>query len=86
MVAQNYETKIFETNKKDIENSKDRRTRTRRGCAGTTNPVVTRKPDNIIQGIWNPVPRKSDNALKGVQNLVRDRTWNQWPRGLTIQT
>ena len=57
--------------KKDIEKSKYRRTGTGRGCAGTSNPGVTRKPDNPIKGIWN---------------LVRNGTWNRWMRGLTVQT
>ena len=50
--------------KKDIENPKDRKTGTVRGCAGTINPGVTQKPDNHLKGIRNLVPRKSGNLLK----------------------
>ena len=32
--------------------------------AETSNPGVTQKPDNPLNGIWNPVPRKRDNPLK----------------------
>ena len=70
MAPHNYETKILKTNKKDIRNSKDRQTETGRGCAGTTNPGVTQKPDNPLKGIWNLIPRKPDNPLKGIRNLV----------------
>ena len=48
---------------KYIENSKDRQTGTRRGCAGTINPKGTRKPDNPLKGIRNPIPWNRDNAL-----------------------
>ena len=71
MALHNYATKIFETPKKDIENSKERGTETGIQCAGTTNPRVTRKPDN---------------PHKGIHNLVLNGTRNQWLRGLTIQT
>ena len=37
--------------------------------AGTTNTGVTRKLDNPLKGMWNPIPRKLDNPLKGIQNL-----------------
>ena len=57
--------------KKDIENSKDRQTGTRRGCAGIINPGGTRKPDNPLKGIWNPIPQDPDNALKGIGDLVQ---------------
>ena len=57
--------------KKDIENSKYRRIGTRRGCAGTTNPSITRKPDN---------------NLKGIRDLVQKGTQIQWPRRLIFQT
>ena len=50
--------------KKDIEKSKYRRTGTRRGCAGTTNPKGNRKPDNPFKGIRNPIPLNPDNPLK----------------------
>ena len=42
--------------KKDIKKSKDRRTRTRQGSAGTSNPGVTWKPDNTLGGIRNIFP------------------------------
>ena len=34
--------------KKDIENAKDQKTGTVQECAGTSNPEVTRKPDNPL--------------------------------------
>ena len=42
--------------KRDIENSEDRQTGTGRGCDVTTNPGGTRKTDNLIKGIRNPIP------------------------------
>ena len=80
------EPRYFKPTKKDIENPKDRKTGTVRGCAGTRNPGVTQKPDNPLKGIQNPVPRKIDNPLKGIRNLVPNGTHNQWLRGLTTQT
>ena len=64
-------TRYVKETEKDIENSKDRRTGTRRGCDGTTNPRGTRKPDNL---------------LKGIRDLVQNGTQSQWSRGLTIPT
>ena len=52
--------------KKYIENSKDQRTGTGRGCAGTTNPWGTRKPDNPLEGIRNPIIWNLDNSLNGI--------------------
>ena len=72
--------------KKDIENSKYRRTGTGRGCAGTTNTGRTRKLDNPLKGIRNPIPKDQDNPLKGIRDLVQNGTQSQWPRGLTIPT
>ena len=69
-----------------MENSKDQQTGTGRGYAGTTNPGGTWEPDNILKGIWNPIPQDLDNPLKGIQDLVQNGTCNQWPRGLTILT
>ena len=69
MAPQSYETKVFKTNKNDMENSKDRITVTGRGCAGTTNLSVT---------------RKLDNPLKEIRNVVRNKIRRQWPRGLTV--
>ena len=60
--------------KKYIEISKDRRTGTGRGCAGNNNPGVTRKPDNPLKGIRDPIPRNPDNPLKGIRDLVKNRT------------
>ena len=45
--------RYIKTKKNDIENSKDRRTGTGRGCSGTTNTGGTRKPDNPLKGIQN---------------------------------
>ena len=56
--------------KEYIENSKDWRTGTGRGYAGTINTGLT---------------RKIDNNLKGIRNIVPNRTRNQCPRGLTMQ-
>ena len=38
-----------------IENSKDRQNGTGRGCAGTTNNGLTRKPDNTLKITRNPI-------------------------------
>ena len=59
-------------------------TGTGRWCSGTTNPRVTRKPDNTLKGIRNPIPHDQDNPLKGIWDLVQNRTQSQCPRGLTI--
>ena len=75
---------IKATTKKDMENSKDRRTGTGRGCAGTTNPGVTQKPYNPLNVIRKPIPWNPDNPLKGIQDLVKNRTRIQCPIGLTI--
>ena len=72
--------------KKDIENSKDWKTGTGRGCAGTNNIRRTRKPENPLKGIRNKIPRNLYNSLKGVQDLAPNGTRSQWPRGLTVQT
>ena len=71
---------------KDTENLKKRRTGAGRGCDGTTNPGGTRKLDNPLKGIRNPIPQDPDNPLKGIQDLVQNVTRSQWPRGLTIPT
>ena len=49
--------------------------------AGTTNPGVTRTPDNPLKGIRNPIPQKPDNPIKGIWNLVPNGIRGQWPRG-----
>ena len=85
MEPQNYVTKIFETNK-NIQNSKDQETGTRRGCSGTINTGVTRKHDKPLKGIHNPAPQKPDNTLKGIRNIVPNGTRNQWKIWFTIQT
>ena len=41
--------KYVKATKKDTENSKDRQTATVRGCAGTTNPGITRKLENPLK-------------------------------------
>ena len=71
---------------KKIKKSKDQRTGTVRGCFGTTNTRVTRKPDNPPKGILNPIPQDPDNPLKGIRDMVQNGTQSQWPRGLTIST
>ena len=54
--------------------------------AGTTNNGVTRKPDNPLKGIHNPIPQNQDNSLEGIRNLVPTEICSQWPRGLTVPT
>ena len=49
-----------------IENSKDRKTGTRREYDGTTTPGRTRNPDNPLNGIQNPIPRNPNNHHKGI--------------------
>ena len=53
--------------------------------AGTTNPGVNWKTNNLLIGIWNPVPRKPDNPLKGVHDIVLNITQNQCLIGLNVQ-
>ena len=55
-------------------------------ASGTTNPGGTRKPDNPLNVIQNPIPQDPDNPLKGIRYLVQNRTRSHWPRGLTIPT
>ena len=62
--------------KKYIENSKDRKTGTGRGCSGTTNPGGTRKLDNPFKGIRNPMTQNPDNPCKGIRDLVQNGTWS----------
>ena len=54
--------------------------------AGTTNPGVTWKLDNPLEGIRNPIHRNPDNPLKVIRDLVQKGTRSQWPRGLTVPT
>ena len=54
--------------------------------AGTTNPGGTRKPDNPLKGIQNPIPQNPDNPHKGIRYLVQNKTRIQWPRGLNVAT
>ena len=53
--------------KKDIENSKYRRTGTIRVCAGTTNPGGTKKQENPIKVIRNPIPPRPDNFSAAIR-------------------
>ena len=78
--------RYLKATKKDIENSKYRQNGTGRGCSGTTNPGVTQKTDNPLEGIWNPIPWKPDNPLKEIRNIVPNRIWSQWLRGLKVPT
>ena len=59
LAPQNYATKIFETNKKYMENSKDWKTGTVWGCAGTKKFEGTRKHDNPLKGIRHLVPNRT---------------------------
>ena len=72
--------------KKEIENSKNRKTGTGIGCTGTSNPEGTQKPDNPLKGIRNPISRNPDNTLNGIQYLVQNGTWSQWLSGLPVPT
>ena len=56
-----------------MENPKDQQTGTVRGCVRTTNPGVTRKPDNIFKLILNTFLKNPDNPLKGIWNIVPNR-------------
>ena len=78
--------RYLKATKKYIEKSKDGRTVTGIGCAGTTNPGVTQKPDNSHKGIRNPIPRNPYDPLKGIWNLGPNRIRSQYPIGLTIPT
>ena len=52
----------------------------------STNSEVTRKPDNTLKLIQNPIIWNLYNPLKGIQNLVPNGIQRQWPIGLTIPT
>ena len=71
LAAKNYAKIFLKSTQIYIENSKYRQTGTWRGCAGTSNPGVTQKPDN---------------PLKEIQKLVPNRTQNQWTCGLSMPT
>ena len=55
-----------------MENRKDQRTGTGRGCAGTTNTGGIQKPDNTLKGIRNSIPRNPDSPLRGIWYLVQN--------------
>ena len=55
---------IKKQQKKDIENSKDRQTGTKRGYSGTANTGVTRNLNNPLKGERIPIPQNPDNPLK----------------------
>ena len=78
--------RYIKATKKYIEKSKYRQTGNRIGCAGTTNPGGTRKPDNPLKGIRGPIPQNPDNPLKGIRDLVPNGIRSQWSRGLTVPT
>ena len=67
-----------------MENSEDRQTGTRIGCAGTINTGENQKLDNPHKGIQNPIPRNPDSPLKRVQNLVPNGIRIHWTRGLIV--
>ena len=52
----------------------------------TTNPRGTRKQDNPLKGIRNPIPQEPDNPFKGIQDLIQNGTQSQWLTGLIIPT
>ena len=59
-------------------------TKERDSTAGTINPGGTRKPENPLKGILNPITWNLDNPLKGIWDLLPNRIRSQWARGLTI--
>ena len=78
--------RYVKSTKKDIKKLKDGLTGNGRGCAGTNNPGGTRKPNNTLKRIWNPIPQNPDNPLNGIMDIVQNRIRSQWPRGLTVPT
>ena len=86
MAPQSNKTQICQSNKQRHKKPKKRQTGTGRGYAGTINPRGTQKLDNPLKVIQNPNPWNPDNPLKGIWDLVQNRTWSQWPRGLTLPT
>ena len=79
-------SRYFKATKKDIKYSKCRKTGTVRECDGTTNPGGTRKPNNPLKGICNPISRNPDNPIKVIQDLVQNETRSHWPREFTVPT
>ena len=63
--------RYVKSTQKNIENSKDQLTGTRRGHDGTTDSRGTCKPDHTLKVIRNPIPRNLDNTRKGIQNLYQ---------------
>ena len=86
MAPNSCETQICQSNKIYIENLKNQNTGTRGGCSGTTNPRGTQKFDNPLKGVRDTFPQDLDNPLLGIRDIVKNGTWSQWPRGLTIPT
>ena len=62
---------VLTPTQQDIANDKYRINGTGKGCAGSNNPGVT----------W-----KLDNLLKVICNIASDRNRNQWPFRLTVLT
>ena len=54
--------------------------------SGPTNPGGTRKPDNLLKGIRNPISWNPDKPFKEIQDLVQKWTRSQCPIGLTVPT
>ena len=54
--------------------------------AVTTNHGVTRKRDNTLKVICNPIPQKRVNTIKGIRSLLPNRIRSQWPIGLKVST
>ena len=86
MEPQNNEIKICKIDTKIQRKSKYWRNGTRRGFDGTTYPRGARKKDKTLKEFRNPIPWNLDNLCKGIWELVPNRIWRQWPRGLTIPT
>ena len=61
--------RVLKLTQEVIDNSKDQRTGTGKGCDGTSNTGVI---------------RKLDNTLKGIHNILHNGTWNQWLHGLAV--
>ena len=70
----------------DMENQKTGKLGPEEGVLELPIPGGTWKPDNTLKGIYNQISRNLDNTLKEIRNLEPNRTWSQWPRGLTVPT
>ena len=77
MEPQNYETKIFQNQQKIHGKTKKPEKCNRKRVCWTYQSRGTRKLDNSLKGIQNPIPHKPYNIFKGIRNLV--------PKGIRSQ-